>query len=402
MRHLSQPKLTSGIGKSLGPFAYALLLSLLSALAGAAPLLPAAPELAATAWLLVDSETGTVLAEHEADLPLPPASLAKMLTSYIVSEEIEAGRLSEQELVRISDNAWERGGAKTDGSTMFLEPRSKVSVIDLMRGVIIQSGNDAAIALAEHISGSEEQFADLMNQQAAQLGMHDSLFHNATGLPSPGMVSTARDLAVLARATIVDHPDHYGIYAEKYFTHNNIRQPNRNRLLWRDSSVDGLKTGHTEASGYCLVASAQRRDMRLIAVVLGTDSDQARARETQKLLSYGFRNYESKRLYDSGAALKQQVRVWYGRTESVDLVVEEPVLLTFLRGSEKQLEAQVVVPTQLEAPIQAGQKLGSLRITLHGELLLERDLVADRKIEQGSLFKRFKDWLTLFFSRLFS
>ena len=374
---------------------------LLSGALHASPLLPPAPDLAATAWLLIDSETGAVLAERDADLPLPPASLAKMLTSYIVSEEIESGRLTEQELVRISDNAWERGGAKTDGSTMFLEPRSKVAVIDLMRGVIIQSGNDAAIALAEHIAGTEDQFADLMNRQAAALGMHDSLFHNATGLPYEGMVSTARDLALLARATIVDHPDHYGIYAEKYFTHNNIRQPNRNRLLWRDSSVDGLKTGHTEASGYCLVASAQRRDMRLIAVVLGTDSDQARARETQKLLSYGFRNFETQRLYESGAALKEQVKVWYGQQDVVNLVLDQAVVLTFQRGSEKRLSAEVVVNSQLEAPLTKDQVLGSLRISLDGELLLERPLVADRAIDKGGLFKRLKDWLTLFFTGLF-
>ena len=374
---------------------------LLSGALHASPLLPPAPDLAATAWLLIDSETGAVLAERDADLPLPPASLAKMLTSYIVSEEIESGRLTEQELVRISDNAWERGGAKTDGSTMFLEPRSKVAVIDLMRGVIIQSGNDAAIALAEHIAGTEDQFADLMNRQAAALGMSSSLFHNSTGLPSEGMVSTARDLALLARATIVDHPGHYGIYAEKYFTHNNIRQPNRNRLLWRDSSVDGLKTGHTEASGYCLVASAQRRDMRLIAVVLGTDSDQARARETQKLLSYGFRNFETQRLYESGAVLKEQVKVWYGQQDVVNLVLDQAVVLTFQRGSEKRLSAEVVVNSQLEAPLTKDQVLGSLRISLDGELLLERPLVADRAIDKGGLFKRLKDWLTLFFTGLF-
>lgn len=378
------------------------LVALAMGAAQASPLLPAPPELAARAWLLVDSHTGTVLAENEADLPLPPASLAKMMTSYIVSAEIEAGRLSEQELVRVSDDAWERGGAKTDGSTMFLEPRSKVAVIDLMRGVIIQSGNDAAIALAQHIAGGEDQFADIMNRQAAALGMTETLFHNATGLPSEGMVSTARDLAALARATIIDHPQHYGIYAEKYFTHNGIRQPNRNRLLWRDSSVDGLKTGHTEASGYCLVASAERRGMRLIAVVLGTDSDQARARETQKLLSYGFRNFETKRLYEPGTALKENARVWYGSADSLNLVVDQPIVLTFQRGSEKNLTAEVVVPGQLQAPIAAGERLGKLRISLDDELLIEQPLVADRDIAAGNLFKRLWDWLTLFFNGIFA
>jgi len=402
MQQTPQQLLISTAKKGLCRLAGLLMLGVLALPTTASPLLPAAPELAARAWLLVDSETGVVLAERDADLPLPPASLAKMLTSYIVSEEIIAGRLGEQELVRISDNAWERGGAKTDGSTMFLEPRSEVPVIDLMRGVIIQSGNDAAIALAEHISGNEDNFVDLMNRQAAALGMEDSLFLNATGLPASGMVSTATDLAKLARATIVDHPNHYAIYAEKYFTHNNIRQPNRNRLLWRDSSVDGLKTGHTEASGYCLVASAQRRDMRLIAVVLGTDSDQSRARETQKLLSYGFRNFETKKLYNSGAALKEQLKVWYGNADYLNLVVDQPVLLTFQRGSEKNLVAEVLVAAQIEAPIAAGDKLGTLRITLNDALLLERPLVADRDIASGHLFKRIKDWLTLFFGGLFA
>ncbi len=380
----------------------AALLTVAATAAQSAPLLPAPPELAARAWFLVDSETGAVLAERDADLPLPPASLAKMMTSYIVSEEIDAGRLGEQELVRVSDDAWERGGAKTDGSTMFLEPRSKVPAIDLMRGVIIQSGNDAAIALAQHIAGTEDQFADLMNRQATALGMTETLFHNATGLPSEGMVSTARDLAKLARATIVDHPQHYGIYAEKYFTHNGIRQPNRNRLLWRDSSVDGLKTGHTEASGYCLVASAERRDMRLIAVVLGTDSDQARARETQKLLSYGFRNFETKRLYEPGTTLKENTRVWYGSADSINLVVDQPIVLTFQRGSEKNLTAEVVIPSQLQAPIAAGEPLGKLRISLGDELLIEQPLVADADIAAGNLFKRLWDWLTLFFSGIFA
>jgi len=380
----------------------AALLTVAATAAQSSPLLPAPPELAARAWLLIDSETGAVLAEQDADLPLPPASLAKMMTSYIASEEIQAGRLGEQELVRVSDEAWERGGAKTDGSTMFLEPRSKVPAIDLMRGVIIQSGNDAAIALAEHIAGSEDQFSDLMNRQAAALGMTETVFHNATGLPSEGMVSTAHDLAKLARATIVDHPAHYGIYAEKYFTHNGIRQPNRNRLLWRDSSVDGLKTGHTEASGYCLVASAQRRDMRLIAVVLGTDSDQARARETQKLLSYGFRNFETQRLYESDSTLKEHVKVWYGADESLNLVVDQPIVLTFQRGNEKNLNAEVVIPGQLEAPIKQGEPLGKLRISLNGELLIERPLVADRDIAEGNLFKQLWDWLTLFFGGIFA
>ena len=219
---------------------------------------PAEPEIAGKAWILIAAATGTVILERNADLHLPPASLAKMMTTYLVSQEISENRLEEDTQVLISDNAWILGGAKTDGSTMFLSPRTRVSVIDLMHGVIIQSGNDAAIALAEHIAGGEIAFADLMNQQAAELGMSNTEYINSTGLPAEGMFTSARDLSTIARAIIRDHPKYYSIYAKKYFEHNNINQPNRNRLLWRDKSVDGLKTGKTDAAGYCLVASAKR------------------------------------------------------------------------------------------------------------------------------------------------
>ena len=254
------------------------LCTLANPFAAAKQFLPDAPKIDAKAWILVDANTGYVIAEHNADETLPPASLAKMMTTYIASKEIAENRLKEDDLVVISDNAWELGGAKTDGSTMFLSPRSKVSVIDLMRGVIIQSGNDAAISLAEHISGGETAFSDNMNFQAELMGMTNTYYMNATGLPAEGMVTSARDLTILAKAIINEHPEHYSIYSEKYFSHNNINQPNRNRLLWRDSSIDGLKTGHTEEAGYCLVASSKRRGMRLISAVLGAKSDDARAR----------------------------------------------------------------------------------------------------------------------------
>ncbi len=365
-------------------------------------LIPAPPELAAKAWILVDANTGHVLVESEADMQLPPASLAKMMTTYIVSNEIAAGRMSKDEMVLISDNAWEKGGAKTDGSTMFLNPRTRVSVSDLMRGVIIQSGNDASIALAEHISGDEIAFADVMNHQASLLGMNGTEYYNATGLPYEGMVSTARDLSLLARAIIQDHPEHYSIYSEKYFKYNNINQPNRNRLLWRDSSVDGLKTGHTNAAGYCLVASAKRRDMRLISVVMGTDSDKARARETQKLLSYGFRHYDTKTIYSTGDIIKENAKVWYGEQEFLNLTIADNVTLTLPRGAQKNLSANILVDEQIKAPISAGQELGRLQVSLNDELLIDTALVAETDIAESGLFARFVDWIVLFITQLLS
>ena len=365
-------------------------------------LIPAPPELAAKAWILVDANTGHVLVESEADIQLPPASLAKMMTTYIVSNEIAAGRMSKDEMVLISDNAWEKGGAKTDGSTMFLNPRTRVSVSDLMRGVIIQSGNDASIALAEHISGDEIAFADVMNHQASLLGMNGTEYYNATGLPYEGMVSTARDLSLLARAIIQDHPEHYSIYSEKYFKYNNINQPNRNRLLWRDSSVDGLKTGHTNAAGYCLVASAKRRDMRLISVVMGTDSDKARARETQKLLSYGFRHYDTKTIYSTGDIIKENAKVWYGEQEFLNLTIADNVTLTLPRGAQKNLSANILVDEQIKAPISAGQELGRLQVSLNDELLIDTALVAETDIAESGLFARFVDWIVLFITQLLS
>ena len=365
-------------------------------------LIPAPPQLAAKAYILIDANTGHILVENNADMPLPPASLAKMMTTYIVSKEIAAGRLTKDDMVLISDNAWEKGGAKTDGSTMFLSPRTRVSVSDLMRGVIIQSGNDASIALAEHISGDETAFADVMNHQASLLGMDSTQYFNSTGLPYEGMVSSARDLSLLARAIIQDHPEHYSIYSEKYFKYNNINQPNRNRLLWRDSSVDGLKTGHTNAAGYCLVSSAKRRDMRLISVVMGTDSDKARARETQKLLSYGFRHFDTKTIYAIGDIIKENAKVWYGKEEFLNLTIAENVTLTLPRGAQKNLSANILVDEKIKAPIAAGQELGRLQVSLNDEILIDTALVAEKDIDESGIFSRFVDWILLFITQLMS
>ena len=390
------------LNKSLYFCLLILLCSLANPFAAAKQFLPDSPKIDAKAWILVDADTGYVIAEQNADEALPPASLAKMMTTYITSKEITENRLKENDLVLISDNAWELGGAKTDGSTMFLSPRSKVPVIDLMRGVIIQSGNDAAISLAEHISGGETAFADNMNFHADLMGMTNTYYVNATGLPAEGMVTSARDLTIIAKAIINEHPKYYSIYSEKYFSHNNINQPNRNRLLWRDSSIDGLKTGHTEEAGYCLVASSKRRGMRLISAVLGAKSDDSRARESQKLFSYGFRHFETKKIYSSGELIKENAVLWYGEEDFLNLTVENDIVLTYPKGEKKNLSAQITVDNEISAPITAGQILGSLAITLDGKMMAQVPLVAEKDIAEAGFFSRFFDWILLFFTQLIS
>ena len=365
-------------------------------------IIPAEPSINAKSWILIDASTGTVILENNADLRLPPASLAKMMTTYITSNEIKAGRMNPEDLVTISDNAWRKGGAKTGGSTMFLDPRSKVPVIDLMRGVIIQSGNDASIALAEHISGGEIAFADLMNQQAELLQMTNSEFKNSSGLPEEGMYSSARDLSKIANAIIKDHPMSYKIYSEKYFKHNNINQPNRNRLLWRDKSVDGLKTGRTDEAGFCLVASAEREDMRLISVVLGASNDETRSRESQRLLSYGFRYFNTQTLFKSKEIIKSDVKIWFGTEKFLNLTIDEDAVLTFPRGAEDDLKAEFTIDEVIKAPVKVGDPLGLLKISLKNELLLEIPLVSSQNITEGNFISRIIDWLVLFFTNLLS
>ena len=365
-------------------------------------IIPAEPAINAKSWILVDASTGTVILENNADLRLPPASLAKMMTTYITSNEIKAGRMKPEDLVTISGNAWRKGGAKTGGSTMFLDPRSKVPVIDLMRGVIIQSGNDASIALAEHISGGEIAFADLMNQQAELLQMTNSEFKNSSGLPEEGMYSSARDLSKIANAIIKDHPTSYKIYSEKYFKHNNINQPNRNRLLWRDKSVDGLKTGRTDEAGFCLVASAEREDMRLISVVLGASNDETRSRESQRLLSYGFRYFNTQTLFKSKEIIKSDVKIWFGTEKFLNLTIDEDAILTFPRGAEDDLKAEFTIDEVIKAPVKVGDPLGLLKISLENELLLEIPLVSSQNITKGNFISRIIDWLVLFFTNLLS
>ena len=359
------------------------------------PMIPSPPTLNASSWILIDANSGEVLAEQNADKRLPPASLTKMMTAYIVEKEIDDGNINDQDLVTISKKAWQTGGSR-----MFIREGTQVSVENLLRGVVIQSGNDASVALAEYVAGSESAFAELMNQQAQRLGLQNSQFANATGLPSPGHYSSARDLATLAKHIIQDYPEHYQIYSEKYFTYNGIRQPNRNRLLWRDASVDGLKTGHTEEAGYSLAASAKQGEMRLISVVMNTASEEARAQESQKLLNYGFRFFDTFRLYQRGAVINQS-RIWGGAQDQLKVGVSEDIYLTVPKGQRDEMTAQLNLPETLEAPVQAGQQLGTLNVKLGDKVLMEQPLVALQTVEQGGFFKRIWDTILQFFTGLF-
>lgn len=358
--------------------------------------IPAAPQLAATSFILVDATTGSIIAENNSDQRLPPASLTKMMSSYLIVDEIEKGRIAEDAMVNISVKAWKMGGSR-----MYVKEGTQVSVIDLLRGVIIQSGNDATVALAEYMSGNEDAFVDKMNQTAAQMGMVNTHFENSTGWPAEGHLTTAKDLAVLARAIINDHPRHYPLHAEKYFFYNNIRQPNRNLLLFRDETVDGLKTGHTEEAGYCLVASSKRENTRFVAVVMGTESESARATETQKLLAYGFRYFQTTQLYQAGQQVSRS-RVWAGKAQDVTLGIPNNIVLTLPRGREQSLQAKMHINEIIKAPITAGQELGNLTIELDGQLLVNTPIVALQPVEEASFFARLLDNLRLFFRNLFS
>lgn len=362
----------------------------------AAPIVPPPPDVAASSYVLVDATTGEVLVEHNLHEPLPPASLTKIMTAYVAEVELVAGRIDLDDMVPISVNAW-----RTPGSRMFIQEGTQVSVDDLLRGVIIQSGNDASVALAEHVAGSEQAFADMMNQQAVRLGMVNSLFRNATGLPAEGQVTTAWDLTLITRALINEFPEHYAIYAERSFTYNDIEQPNRNRLLWRDRTVDGVKTGHTEEAGYCLVASALRGNMRLISVVMGTQSDEVRMRESQKLLSYGFRYFETQKLYDGGVALKS-APLWYGENDTVELGIQEDLSITIPRGRYEDLQAELEVPRVIEAPLSQGDPVGHVRLLLDDETILRVPLVALADAPLGGLLSRLWDAIRLFFRNLLS
>jgi D-alanyl-D-alanine carboxypeptidase (penicillin-binding protein 5/6) len=380
-----------------------LLLFLLSSPAAwaAESMVPSPPQLAAKSYVLLDALSGKVLVENNGDQRLPPASLTKLMTAYIATLEIRKGKIGEQDLVPVSEHAWRTGGAASGGSTMFLPLNSQASVDDLLHGVIIQSGNDASIALAEYIAGSEDAFADTMNETAAKLGMTNSHFMNSTGLPHPEHYSSAHDMAILARAIINEDIEHYAIYAQKEFLWNNIKQGNRNLLLWRDKTVDGLKTGHTEEAGYCLVASATRDGARMITSVFGAVSESARAAETQKLLTYGFRFFETRTFYKAGQELAQ-AQVWKGTVRQVKAGLATDLSLTLPKGQLEKLEAAMVLNSQLTAPIAQGEVIGKVEVKLGEEVVHSADLVALEAVEEGSFFRRLWDSISLFFFGLFN
>ena len=365
-----------------------------SAALSAAPV-PPPPQLAAKSWVLMDAASGTVLVEHKGDLRLPPASLTKLMTAYIATLEIRKGQLKENDLVTISEKAWRMGGSK-----MFVGVGNQVSVNDLLHGIIIQSGNDSSVALAERIAGEEIAFAALMNGQVKRLGMANSHFVNATGWPAEGHYSTAHDMATLARAIIYEDPAHYAIYAQKEFLWNGIRQPNRNLLLWRSDGVDGLKTGHTEEAGYCLVASAQRGDQRLIAAVFGTESETTRAAETAKLLAYGFHFFESKTFHKKGAVLANSP-VWKGAARTLNAGLANDLAFITPRGEIGALTTHLVLNPRLIAPVKPGDVVGKIEIRQGDKVLKQTDVIALEAVAEGGFFRRSWDSITLFFKDLF-
>ncbi|MGZ4960366.1 MAG: D-alanyl-D-alanine carboxypeptidase family protein [Methylomonas sp.] len=354
---------------------------------------PAAPSVAASSYFLMDFNSGRILAEKDPDKRVAPASLTKIMTVYVVFRELKAGHLTLDEKVTISQNAWETGGSK-----MFVEVNKQVPVEDLLQGVVIQSGNDASVALAEHVAGSEQTFATMMNEQASRIGMVNSHFENATGLPSPNHYSSARDLALLAQALIKEFPEYYRWDSQKEFTYNNITQQNRNQLLWRDASVDGVKTGFTDDAGYCMVASAKREDMRLISVVMGTASPNARANESQSLLNYGFRFFETHKLYAADTALTE-ARVRKGATSKVSVGVAEDIYVTAPRKHFNELKAETQIDNAIMAPLNKGDSVGSLNVSLGGETILNKPLVAMDSVAEGGLFRRLYDAALVFLEK---
>jgi len=344
-----------------------------------------APELNAKSYILADFDSGQVIVQKDPDKKIEPASITKMMSAYIIYEALAEGAIAKTDLVTISEKAWKMGGSK-----MFIEVGKQISVDDLLKGMIIQSGNDATVALAEHVAGSEAYFVDLMNRKAAELGMNNSMFQNTTGWPAEDHYMSTRDMFTLARAMIRDFPKEYELYKVKDFTFNNIPQSNRNKLLWRDETVDGIKTGHTEAAGYCLVASALREDMRLISVVVGADSDNDRTAQTQSLLNYGYRFFETRRLYAANESIGD-LRVWKGVADQVGVGLTKDLYLTFPRGQYKQLSAAADRPDSVVAPLNQYQTIGTLSIRLQDRLLFEDDLYVLSAVERAGFFKRLSD-----------
>ena len=358
----------------------------------AAPLpIPKPPSTGARAFIVQDFYSNRIIAEKDSDKSVEPASITKLMTAYSVFKELQSGNISLNDMVVISEKAW-----RTPGSRMFVEVGKQVSVEDLLKGMIIQSGNDATVALAEYIAGSEDTFAALMNRHGEEIGLTGSHFMNASGLPDTEHYMTARDIAKLAALLISEFPEYYKWYSQKQFTFNGITQYNRNKLLWRDDAVDGVKTGHTESAGYCLVTSAEKDNMRLITVVLGTKSEGARADASQALLNYGFRFFETHKLYDADTQLATS-RVWKGDIETVSLGLDSPLYATIPRGQYKSLEASMTIDNRITAPVAREQSLGIVQVQLGETVIAEQELIALQNISEGSFWQRIVDEALLYF-----
>ena len=359
-------------------------------------LVPKAPKLNLSSYILIEASTNTVIAEFNSDNQIAPASMTKVMSGYVMADQIANGSISLDDKVLISEKAW-----KTGGSKMFIEAGKRVSVKDLLSGIIIQSGNDATIAMAEYVAGSEEGFVDFMNAYASEMGLTNSLFQNSTGFSDPNHFTSAKDLAKLTQALINNFPDHYATYKEKEFTFSGIRQLNRNKLLWRDDSVDGVKTGHTDSAGFCLISSAQRNDMRLIAVVAGSESENERLTASQRLLEYGFRFYATQKLVSQEIKVTT-AKVWGGKTNEVALGSTKDIYLTLPRAEFKNIKANYQFNNNLQAPIEIGQIIGSIEFTSNDRVVLSAPLVAIDTVEAkgffGMLWSRLVYWITNLFS----
>ncbi|CAB3816528.1 D-alanyl-D-alanine carboxypeptidase family protein [Achromobacter mucicolens] len=350
-----------------------------------------APTIAAKAWIVIDVNSGQTLAASNPDMKVEPASLTKIMTAYVVFNALDEKRLTLEQTVPVSEHAW-----RTGGSRMFIEPRKPVTVDELNQGMIVQSGNDASVALAEAVGGSESAFAALMNQEAERLGMKNTHFMNATGLPDPQHVTSTRDLATLSAHLITDHPDFFHYYKQKSYTYNKITQPNRNRLLWADPSVDGMKTGHTDSAGYCLVSTAMRGDRRILVVVVGTDSEATRAEESLKLLNWSFQNFDTVKLFDKSQP-GIDARVWEGTAENVKLGPPNPVSIAVPRGKAGDLKPVAQRTDPLIAPLAKGQQVGTLQFTLDGKVLRTEPLVVQDAVERAGFFGRMVDTVKRWF-----
>jgi len=357
---------------------------------------PAAPNLNAKSYILIDVDSGKIIAEKNSDQHLPPASLTKMMTLYVISNALLHDQIHLNDKVRVSRDAW-----KVGGSRMFIKEGETVPVEELLKGIIVDSGNDACIAMAEHVGGTENAFTDIMNQQAKQLGMQNSHFTDSTGLPDPNLYTTAKDLAILGRALISDFPQFYSWYKQKWFTYNGIRQPNRNRLLWRSKDVDGIKTGHTNEAGFCLVSSAKRNNMRLVAVVLGEPTDSSRADDSEKLLNYGFRFYETHQLYKAKQSIAE-LPLYKGIVDKVEVGLSDAQYVTIPTGQYNRLNISTKIPSYIQAPIKKGQQVGELIVMFDSKIIASQPLYALQSVETGGIYTRTKDSIRLSFKNWFS